>query len=136
MRDFFHTVVVQALTSDGWTITNDPFTFSVGEVGMRIDLGAEKFIAAEKEDRKIAVEIKTFNGQSPVHDFHAALGQYELYTFAMEEFEPERVVYLAIPKLAYESLFQRTLIKKIVARRNIKICLYDPKDVNFILWIN
>ncbi|RLC08091.1 MAG: hypothetical protein DRI57_24680 [Deltaproteobacteria bacterium] len=39
-----------------------------------IDLGAEKLIAAQKDETKIAVEIKSFSAPSVVSEFHAALG--------------------------------------------------------------
>jgi hypothetical protein len=35
----------------------------VGGVEMYVDLGAEKIIAAEKDGKKIAVEIKSFIGR-------------------------------------------------------------------------
>jgi XisH protein len=47
-RDVFHEVVKRALQKDGWRITNDPLSFSVGGVNMSIDLAAEKIIAAER----------------------------------------------------------------------------------------
>lgn len=49
-RDFFHNAVKTALIKDGWEITDDPFTLRFGGVNMSIDLGAEKLIAAQKQD--------------------------------------------------------------------------------------
>ena len=49
-----------------------------------IDLGAEKFIAAEKDHEKIVVEIKSFSGSSVITDFHEALGQYRNYLIALK----------------------------------------------------
>lgn len=45
-KDVFHEVVKKALQKDGWQITHDPLSFSVGGVNMSIDLAAEKLIAA------------------------------------------------------------------------------------------
>lgn len=59
-KDVFHEVVKIALQKDGWQITNDPLTISVGGVNLSIDLAAEKLIAAERKGQKIAVEIKKF----------------------------------------------------------------------------
>src|SRR5258708_33705788 len=58
--DLYHDAVRHALEKDGWTITHDPLTLSVGGRDIYVDLGAEKPIAAEKEGRRIAVEIKSF----------------------------------------------------------------------------
>ena len=51
-KDKFHDIVRLALEKDGWTITNDPLYIDFGKVQMRIDLGAEKLLAAEKEGEK------------------------------------------------------------------------------------
>ncbi|MEM7180669.1 MAG: element excision factor XisH family protein [Spirochaetota bacterium] len=42
-------------------------------------MGAEKVLAAQKGVTEIAVEIKNFLGQSVIHDFYKALGQYILF---------------------------------------------------------
>lgn len=73
-KDAFHEVVRIALEKDGWRITSDQFTFSIGGVKMSIDLTAEKMIVAEREGQKIAVEIKSFLEQSSaISEFHTAL---------------------------------------------------------------
>ena len=53
-RDRFHNAVRTALEKDGWTITNDPFQVSIGDVDFEIDLAAE-ILAAERADEKIAL---------------------------------------------------------------------------------
>src|SRR5947209_19658133 len=66
-RNIHHAVVVRALTADGWTITHDPYPLSFGGKDLFVDLGAEETtLAAEKEGRRIAVEIQSFLGRSPV----------------------------------------------------------------------
>ncbi len=59
-RDLFHNAVVHALQKDGWTITDDPLTIRYGKDRVSIDLGAERLLAAERGNEKIAVEIKSF----------------------------------------------------------------------------
>ena len=36
-KDSYHDLVRQALEDDGWTITDDPYSFSHGKVDFRID---------------------------------------------------------------------------------------------------
>lgn len=64
-KDVYHHVVITALEKDGWLITDDPFKLKCGTKDLYIDLGAEKLIAAEKDQQKIAVEIKSFLNPSP-----------------------------------------------------------------------
>jgi hypothetical protein len=72
--DIYHNVVKAALIKDGWTITHDPFTIRFEDLTVYADLGAEKLIAAERSERKIAVEVKVFISPSPVTDLERAVG--------------------------------------------------------------
>src|SRR5438045_800907 len=89
-KDVYHDAVKNALIRDGWTITHDPYTLSYGRRDVYVDLGAEKPIAAEKDGRKIAVEVKSFIGPSEVHDLEMAIGQYVLYGFVISRVESDR----------------------------------------------
>ena len=73
-RDLFHNVVKEALITDGWTITHDPFPIAYGDVQMQIDLGAERLLAAQRGSEKIAVEVKSFTNPSAISEFHTAVG--------------------------------------------------------------
>ena len=74
-KDIYHQIVKEALIKDGWTITNDPYLIPrTNRKPYEVDLGAEKFIAAEKGLEKIAVEIKSFINSSMTYDFHTAFG--------------------------------------------------------------
>ena len=95
-KDIYHNLVRAALENEGWIITADPFTLTAGKRGVYVDLAAEKPIFAERESRKIAVEVKSFVSPSPVKDFEAALGQYLLYQVLLSKQEPSRTLYLAI----------------------------------------
>ena len=78
-KDFYHKTVRNALVKEEWTITHDPLTLKLGKKDFYVDLGANQLLAAEKVDRKIAVEIKSFTGRSDIDDLEKALGQYVLY---------------------------------------------------------
>jgi hypothetical protein len=92
-QDRFHQVVRTALEKDGWTITHNPLTIQITEVvRLKIDLGAETTIAAQRDQEKIAVEIKSFVTDSEISEFHTALGQYLNYVQALEDEDPDRRV--------------------------------------------
>lgn len=102
---------------------------------MWADLGAERLLAAEKGTEKIAVEIKSFIGQSPVSEFHKALGQYENYRLSLEILEPNRTIWLAIPKDAWEDFFQRDFIQRAIKRLHIDIIIFEVENQTVISWI-
>jgi XisH protein len=135
-KDIYHNAVRHALEGEGWTITHDPYAFRVGGVRLNIDMGAEKVIGAEKEGRKIAIEVKSFVAQSDIYKFHEAMGQYDSYWFALEDYEPDRVLYLAIPDYAYDGFFQLPLIQKVIQRKKIQLIIYEPITETIISWIN
>lgn len=135
-KDVFHQQVKKALIKDGWNITHDPLTIRISEaVKLQIDLAAESAIAAERDSEKIAVEIKSFIGDSDISAFHTALGQYLNYCQALEEQEPERIVYLAIPVETYQDFFQLPFIQRAIERYQVKLIIYDPKLEEIKQWI-
>ena len=134
-KDRFHDVVKVALEKEQWDITDDPLRLEVGGTKFEIDLGAEQLLAAERGADKIAVEIKTFLGDSPLTDYHAALGQFLNYRLALEISDPERILYLAIPVIAYEAFFKREFAQMSVERYQIKQIIYDPIQEVIVQWI-
>lgn len=134
-KDLFHTAVKIALQKDNWVITDDPLRLEVGGTKFEIDLGAESLLAAERQGQKIGVEIKSFLGESPLTDYHAALGQFLNYRLALEISQPDRTLYLAIPVRTYESFFQREFAQLSVERYQIKRLIYDPINEVIAQWI-
>jgi hypothetical protein len=135
-KDIFHEQVKRALEKEGWTITHDPLPIAAGDVGMSIDLGAEKLIAAEKEGEKIAVEIKSFLGKSAIYEFHLAVGQFINYRLALKENESPRVLYLAIPLITYREFFSRQFIQTAVEYNQINLLIYNPDKEVIVEWKN
>lgn len=116
-------------------ITDDPLRMEVGGAKFEIDLGAERLLAAERADEKIAVEIKTFLSDSPITDYHAALGQFLNYRLALELSDPERSLYLAIPVAIYDAFFQREFLQLSIERYQIQRVIYDPEKEVIVRWI-
>ncbi len=134
-QDIYHNEAKQSLIKDGWTITKDPFTIRYGEVDMYADLGAERLIAATKDTEKIVVEVKSFVGDSPVSEFHTAVGQYLDYLPGLEENDPERTLYLSIPLEVYDTFFQKRLPQTIIRRYDIKLMVFDVAKEVIVRWI-
>ena len=57
-------------------------------------------LAAERDGKRIAVEIKSFISRSAVHDLENALGQYVVYRSMLRRLEPDRQLYLAVSHVA------------------------------------
>ena len=134
-KDFYHEHVKEALIKDGWAVTHDGYRLGDEEVEYEEDLGAEKLIAATKGKQKVLVEVKSFRGQSKTYEFHRALGQFNSYLTALEEQEPDRELFVAVPDIVYDSFFQKALIQKTVRRFQMKILVFDPVEKIILQWI-
>ncbi|MBD1212785.1 MAG: element excision factor XisH family protein [Dolichospermum sp.] len=135
-RDRFHNAVKTGLEKQGWKITHDPLTVSFELGDMYIDLGADKILAAERENQKIAVEIKSFFNTSAISEFHTALGQFINYRLALSEQEADRTLYLAVPIDSYTSFFTIRLVQNIIKTYQLKLITYQPETEDIIEWIN
>ena len=135
-KDKYHYLVKNALQKIGWKVTHDPLYIPTLMRRLEIDLGAERVIAAEKGDEKIAVEIKSFIGVSEIHEFYKALGQFSYYQLALEDIDSNRVLYLAVPLDVYDALFTEPLTLKAITRYKIKIIVYNIENGTIEKWIN
>ncbi len=134
-RDLYHSVVRQALENDGWTITHDPYNLQYEDVNLAVDLGAEKLIAAEKENRKIAIEVKSFLAKSTIYAFHEALGQYINYKRILEWTGKKRTLYLAIPNDIYNKFFVKPFASRIIKEEKINLIVFNPEENHINKWI-
>lgn len=135
-KDKYHEVVKKALIKDGWTITHDPLLVDAGTRTLKIDLGAEELLGAERNGEKIAVEIKGFIGLSSLHEFYKAVGQFDYYLFALEKQEADRVLFLALPSDFYgEFIDTDAYNQEYVASRKFKLIVYHIQEEKIIQWI-
>ena len=95
-RDTYHGIVRRTLEKAAWIVTHDPLVLAFGHVNVFVDLGAEGPLAAERDGKKIAVEIKSFVGPSTTSELERGSGQFRLYRFLLARREPERTLYLAV----------------------------------------
>jgi XisH protein len=135
-KDIYHDLVKQALINEGWTITHDPYYLPLGLGRKRVaaDLGAEKFVVAEKGLEKILVEIKSFITTSNINELNHSIGQYDFYALLLEQKEPNRIPYLAMPNDAYEDLIREPIIQTFLQRHNVKLILFDIENPIIHAW--
>lgn len=131
----FHEAVKTGLQREGWIITADPLHLEFGGVDMYVNLAAEKVIAAEKEGRKIAVEIKSFSAPSLISEFHTALGQFVNYRTALQAQESERRLYLAVPEDTYWTFFTLPFTQTVIAQQELKVLVYDVEQEVIVKWL-
>jgi hypothetical protein len=133
-KDIFHDSVKRALVKDGWAITHDPYTLTFGQRDVFVDLGAERTLAAEKGDEKIAVEIKTFQGPSDIRDLEVAVGQYVFYRSLLARFEPDRKLFLAVPESVFASTLDEPIARPVLEDMKVALIAFDPRQEVIVKW--
>ena len=134
-KDRYHDCVKNALIKDGWVITHDPLRLSWGGKDMYVDLGAEQLLAAEKGERRIAVEIKSFVGKSEIDDLEKALGQFVLYRAVLGVRHPGWTLLLAVPESALREVFDEPLGRLMIENQSIHIFGFDQASEVITRWI-
>ncbi|MDY6805680.1 MAG: XisH family protein [Cyanobacteriota bacterium] len=133
-KDQFHDIVKNALIKDGWTITDDPLRLQLGEIDMYADFGAEKILGAEKNGKKIAVEVKSFMQASRTSEFHTALGQFLNYRLALQG--TVRELYLAVDEEIYNTFFTLLLPQTAIQQYQLKLIIYELEKEEIVEWKN
>jgi hypothetical protein len=70
----FNNTFRAVLQKENLSITDDLLKMGAGGVNFEIDLGAERLLATDRGQEKIAIKIKNFAGESLITDYNAALG--------------------------------------------------------------
>ena len=135
-KDKYHEAVVKALQNDGWAITDDPLSVQTPGTEFQIDLAAEQIIiSAERSGEKIAVEVKSLIGHTFFYDYYQALGQFMVYKIALELVYPEKTLFLAIPKVAYDELRQSYAFRESWTRYRVNLLVFNHKSKIVAKWI-
>ncbi len=93
-------------------------------------------IIAEKNERRILVEVKTFGGRSFIRELEQAIGQYELYLDILELSKLEYELYLAISQFVYEEFFLRKGTHTIAQRHRLKLIVVDIEQEEITAWLS
>ena len=134
-KDIYHDNVKNALIKAQWTITYDPLQLRWGVRDMYVDLGATQLLAAQQQERQIAVEVKSFLGGSEINSLENAVGQYIVYRDVMAKTEPNRTLYLAITEEAFDGIFSEPIGQLIIESNNLNLIVFNSLDEVIKQWL-
>ena len=98
-------------------------------------MGAERLIAAQHDEVRIAVEIKSFLGPSEVADLEQAVGQYVVYNQVLRRTDPDRRLYLAVSEDIRHSVFAEPLGGLLLANQLLNLLVFDSEREVILEWI-
>jgi hypothetical protein len=136
-RNLYHDAVVDALKADGWTITHDPLGMPVGRRRLYVDLGADRStLGAERNGEQIAIEVQSFLRPSSLEDLHSAIGQYVVYRAVLRRRDPDRLLYLAVPRSVFDGILSEPLGRIVIDDVGLKVLVFHPRQRRIIRWIS
>ncbi len=68
-------------------------------------------------------------------DLEGSIGQYILYFDVLQEREPNRTLYVAVRKKAYEDVFDDPLGQLLLAKKRLKLVVFDDETDTILQWI-
>jgi XisH protein len=71
-----------------------------------------------------------------VYDLQEAIGQYDMYRELLADSEPDRILYLAVPKSAYSGIFSEELGQLMIERLRLRLIVFEVKTERIIKWIS
>ncbi|MBD2609216.1 hypothetical protein H6G81_33075 [Scytonema hofmannii FACHB-248] len=78
----------------------------------------------------------SFLSYSVIYDFHQAVGQVMNYRLILQQEEPDRVLYLAVPLDIYETFFKLEFTQLAIANYQFKLIVYDTEQGGIVQWIS
>ena len=132
--DRYHDAAKNALIKDGWIITHDPLHLLWGRKDMYVDLGAKRLILATRSLEKIAVEVKSFLGESEMQACRDAVGQFAIYRSVLRRTYPEYKLYLAIRDLVYSSFFEEPIGQIMIEDEQLKLIVFNAEEECITRW--
>jgi virulence-associated protein VapD len=93
-------------------------------------------IGAEKGEQRIAVEVQSFLNRSVVRDLEEAVGQYEIYRTVLARSEPDRLLYLAVPRYTFETVLAEQFGQLILSELHLRLLVFNDQQERVIQWIN
>lgn len=52
----------------------------------------------------------------------------------LEEYDPSRLLYLAVPEEIYLTLFQREMVQRVLQRYHVSVIVFNPMSKEILLW--
>jgi hypothetical protein len=131
--DQCHDQVMRALQKDGWRITEQQVPMKLGKRRVFIDLQAT--YGANGSRQQIAlVEVKCFPDlQNTTQEIYTAIGQYILYRAMLKELEIETPLYLSVPEIIFNTVFD-LIVQRAIEESQIKLVIVNLDEERVVRW--
>jgi XisH protein len=136
-RDLYYDLVKNALRKDGWRITHNPLRLRLPTHDTQTGQGEaaeESLLGAEKDERKIAVVVKSFVDRGAAADLQRALEHLRLYHTRLHATAPDHTLYLAVRQTTYRDYFTGASGAQLLASHPTLFLVFDPRTEAIVNW--
>jgi len=81
------------------------------------------------------VEIKSFLSASVLADLEHAVGQHAIYRAVLASVDPERKVYLAVPRRTHEGILSERLGQLVLQTQRLSLLVFEEHEERISQWI-
>jgi hypothetical protein len=134
-RDLYHDVVRDALRKDGWRITHTALQLKAQAESSAEDLWEGPWLIADKDERKVAVAVRSFVGRSHLADIIQTWAQLGLSRPRLHAMDSDRVVYLAVRQATYSACFAGAEGERVLAKEHMQLLVFDPRAEVIVQWV-
>jgi hypothetical protein len=136
-RDPYYDLVRNALRQEGWRITHNPLRLRLPTYGTQTsqdEAAAEPLLAAEKDERRIAIVVKSLVGHSSMEDLQKVWQLLRLCHMGLRTTEPDYALYLAVRQTTYREYFVGPAGAQLLARQPLLFIVFDPRTETIVNW--
>ena len=88
-----------------------------------------------RHGERIAVEIKSFLSPSVLADLELAVGQHAIYRAVLAAVDPDRKLFLAVPRRIYEGVLSERLGQLDRETQQLSLVVFDERAERIERWI-
>lgn len=134
-QDLYHDVVRDALRKDRWRITHTALQLKARAASSAGECWEGPWLIADKDERKVAVAVRSFVGHSNPADITQAWRQLAHSRPRLHAMDSDRVVYLAVRQATYNACFGGTEGNLLLAKEHIQLIVFDPRAEVIVQWV-
>jgi hypothetical protein len=134
-QDMYYDAVKNALRKDGWRVTYTDFPLKSRASSHAEGRWDGPLLAAEKDERRVAVAVNSFIGRSNLTDIQQTLQPLAISRLLIHAIEPDRVLYLAIRQATYSACFPGDEGEQWLVSEPLQLLVFYPRTETILQWV-
>lgn len=127
--------ILRALQKDGWHIHRKPYTIHAAGRTILADFSLQR-ITEDQIEEIVVLEVKCFTDPADdLQELYTAIGQYQVYRYALYIYDEPLPLYLAVPSKAYTRLTRNQALLAALQNTPVKMVIIDIEAEEVVQWL-